>query len=110
MSEVAVSIVEGIIKALSELEDDIDSLNERVDEMKKKLHARCENEIEKLREKVVGMATKESESIISQARDMANQEAKKILSEGERNLAEIKKKVGAKFDEAVEYAVSSILK
>ncbi len=35
---------------------------------------------------------------------------KKILSEGKKNLAEIKKKIVAKFDEAVEYAVSSILK
>ncbi|MBI3842713.1 MAG: hypothetical protein HY295_06205 [Thaumarchaeota archaeon] len=110
MSEVAVSNVEGIIKTLSELEDNIDSLNERVEEMKKKLHARCENEIEKLREKVVEMATKESESIISQARDTANQEAKKILSDGEKNLAEIRNKIATKFDEAIEYAVSSILK
>ena len=110
MSEVAISNVEGIIKTLSELEDNIDSLNARVEEMKKKMHARCENEIEKSRERVVEMATKESESIISQARDTANQEAKKILSEGEKNLVEIRKKIDTKFDEAVEYAVSSILK
>lgn len=110
MSEAVVSNVEGIIKTLSELEDNIDSLNGKVEEMKKKLHAKCENEIEKLREKVVEMATNESESIISQTRNTANQEAKKTLSGAEKNLAEIRKKIDTKFDEAVEHAVSSILK
>lgn len=52
MSEVEVSKVEGIIKTLSELEENIDSLNEKVADMKKKLHARSQNEIENLREKV----------------------------------------------------------
>lgn len=110
MSEVAVSKVEGIIKTLSELEENIDSLNEKVADMKKKLHARVENEAENLREKVVEMVTKESESIISKTRDTANQDAKKILNDGEKNLAEIKTKISAKFDEAVEDTISSILK
>lgn len=110
MSEVAVSKVEGIIKTLTELEENIDSLNEKVADMKKKLHARTENEIENLLEKVVEMATKESESIISQTKEVANQEAKKILNDGERTLAEIKTKIDAKFDEAIEYVISSVLK
>ena len=109
MSEVAVSKVEGIIKTLSELEENIDSLNDKV-EMKKKLHARVENEIENLQEKVVEMATKESESMISKTRDVANQDAKKILNDGEKSLAEIKTKINEKFDEAVEDTISSILK
>ena len=49
----AVSKVEGIIKTLSELEENIDSLNEKVADMKKKPHTKVENEIENLREKVV---------------------------------------------------------
>jgi V/A-type H+-transporting ATPase subunit G/H len=110
MSEVAVSKVEGIIKTLSELEENIDSLNEKVADMKKKLHARVENEIDSLREKVIEIATKESELIISKTKDTANQDAKKILDDGEKSLAEIKTKVSTKFDEAVEYVVSSILK
>ena len=110
MSEVAVSKVEGIIKTLSELEENIDSLNEKVADMKKKLHARAENEVENLREKVVEMATKESESMISKTRDGATQDAKKILNDGEKSLAEIKTKISEKFDEAVEYTISSILK
>ena len=109
MSEVAVSKVEGIIKTLSELEENIDSLNEKVADMKKKLHARVENEVENLREKVVEMATKESESMISKTRDAANQDAKKILNDG-KSLAEIKTKISEKFDEAVEETISSILK
>jgi len=110
MSEVSVSKVEGIIKTLSELEENIDSLNEKVADMKKKLHARVENEVENLREKVVEMATKEAESMISKTRDVANQDAKKILNDGEKSLAEIKTKINEKFDEAVEYTISSILK
>lgn len=110
MSEVSVSKVEGIIKTLSELEENIDSLNEKVADMKKKLHARVENEVENLREKVVEMATKESESIISKTKDAANQDAKKILNDGEKSLAEIKTKISEKFDEAVEDTISSMLK
>ena len=41
----AVSKVEGIIKTLSELEENIDSLNEKIADMKKKLHTKVENEI-----------------------------------------------------------------
>ena len=110
MSEVSVSKVEGIIKTLSELEENIDSLNEKVADMKKKLHARVENEVENLREKVVEMATKEAGSMISKTRDAANQDAKKILNDGEKSLAEIKTKINEKFDEAVEYTIASILK
>lgn len=110
MSEVAVSKVEGIIKTLSELEENIDSLNGMVADMKKKLHARAENEIESLRNKVVEMATKESEAIISKTREAANQEAKKIQNDGDKVLSEIKTKIDAKFDESVEYVVSSVLK
>ncbi|MGQ0638120.1 MAG: hypothetical protein ACT4N1_01985 [Nitrososphaerota archaeon] len=78
--------------------------------MKKKLHTRSQNKIENLREKVKEMVTIESESIISQARETANQEAKKILIEDEKNLTETKKKIDTKFDEAIEYVVSSVLK
>ena len=56
------------------------------------------------------MATKEAETIISQSREAANQEDKKILSDGEENLAEIKKKIDTKFDETIEYVISSVLK
>lgn len=110
MSEVAISKVEGIIKTLSELEENIDSLNDKVADMKKKLHARVENEIENLREKVVEMVTIESKSIISKTKDAANQDAKKILNDGEKSLAEIKTKISEKFDEAVEDTISSMLK
>ncbi len=110
MSEVAVSKVEGIIKTLSELEENIDSLNEKVADMKKNLHTKVENEIETLREKIIEMATKESEFMISKTRDAASQEAKKILNDGEKSLAEIKTKISEKFDEAVDETVSSILK
>lgn len=110
MSEIAVSKVEGIIKTLSELEENIDSLNEKVADMKKKLHAKAENEIESLREKVIEIATKESESIISKTKEAANQEAKTIQSDGEKVLAEIKTTIDEKFDESVEYVVSSVLK
>ena len=51
MGEVAVSKVEEIIKTLSELEVNVHSLNDKVADMKKKLHTRSQNEIERLRKK-----------------------------------------------------------
>ncbi len=110
MSEVAVSRVEEIIKSLSELENNIDSLDEKVKGSGKELQSKCLNEIEKLREKVVRMATKEAESIISVAREDANKESKKIQSEGEKKIGETKKKIDNKFDEAVDDVVSFVLK
>ena len=47
----AESKVTGIIKSLNVLEDDIDSLNSKVGDMKKQLSVKAQNEIDTLMEK-----------------------------------------------------------
>lgn len=110
MSNVAQSKVTGIVKALSVLEDDLDSLNVKVADMKKSLNIKAQNEIEKLYEKTREMATKEAESIINEARDSAKAESQKIAQNGQKKLTEIKSKIDSSFDEAVKHVVSTVLK
>ena len=110
MSQVETSKVDVIIKALSGLEDDIDSLNTKIAEMKKTLQTKTQKEIDKLLEQVREMATKEAEGIINEARDKAKAQAQKILKSGDEKVAKTKKQIDAKFDEAVEHVVSTILK
>ena len=48
--------VDGIIKALSGLESDIDSLNLKLDDMKKQLNSKAQKEIDDLMEKTKEIA------------------------------------------------------
>jgi len=106
----APSKVDSIIKALSGLEDDIDSLNVKVAESKKALNSKAEKEVESIMEKTTQMAQEEAKSIISQANEKAKNESNKIQASGEAKLDGIKKQIDLKFDEAVELVVSTILK
>lgn len=110
MSTLAESKVQGIIKALSELEDDLDSLTTRAAEMKKQIIKTAQNEADSLLEKTKEQATKEAESIINAAREKAKSESNQITQEGESRLSEIQKKIDANFDDAVQYVVSTVLK
>ena len=106
----AESKVTGIIKALNNLEEDIDSLNTKVAEMKKQLSVKAQNEIDNLMQKIRDMATKEAEIIINAAKEKANAEASKISEEGEVRLTQIQSKIDTNFDEAVKHVVSTVLK
>ena len=110
MSSASESKVTGIIKSLSSLEDDIDSLNSKVADMKKNLNIKAQNQIDELMNKVREMATKEAESIINQAKEQANAEASQITQEGEVKLAEVQSNIGANLDDAVNHVVSTVLK
>ena len=109
-SVVADSKVSKIIKSLAELEDDLDSLNIKVADFKKGLNARAQKEIETLREKVTQMAIKEAEATITDARSKAESQAKKISADGTAKLEKTKSQIDAKFNEAVDSVVSTILK
>lgn len=106
----AESKVTGIIKSLSVLEDDIDSLNSKVGDMKKQLSVKAQNEIDALMEKTREMATKEAEVMINASKEKATAESAKIAQEGEAKLSEIQSKIDANFDEAVKHVVSTVLK
>ncbi len=110
MSNVSESKVSGIVKALSGLEDDLDSLNSKLGDMKKILNNKAQNEIDKLMEKTREMATKEAEIIINAAKEKAQAESAKITQDGEGKLQEVQSKIDAGFDNAVKFVVSTVLK
>ena len=102
--------VDTIIKALSGLESNIDSLNEKLADMKKELNQKAQKEIDKLQEEVTQMATKEAEVIITESREKANSESQRIMTTGDLNLKDVQNKIDAKFNEAVDIVVSTVLK
>jgi len=106
----AESKVTGIIKSLNALEDDLDSLNSKVTDMKKQLSVKAQTEIDVLLEKTKKMATKEAEVIINASKEKATAESAKITQEGEAKLSELQSNVDANFDEAVKHVVSTVLK
>lgn len=110
MSSMAESKVTGIIKSLNALEDDLDSLNSKVGDMKKQLSVKAITEIDNLLEKTREMATKEAEVIINASKDKATAESAKIAQEGDVKLTEIQSRIDASFDEAVKHVVSLVLK
>jgi len=110
MSDMAESKVTGIIKSLNALEDDMDSLNSKVSDMKRQLSVKAHTEIDTLLEKTREMATKEAEVIINASKEKATAESAKIAQQGEAKLSEIQSSVDANFDEAVRHVVSTVLK
>jgi len=110
MSDMAESKVTGIIKSLNALEDDMDSLNSKVSDMKRQLSVKAHTEIDALLEKTREIATKEAEVIINASKEKATAESTKIAQQGEAKLSEIQSSVDANFDEAVRHVVSTVLK
>ena len=110
MSSMAESKVTGIIKSLNALENDLDSLNGEVADMKKQLAVKTQTEIDVLLEKTQEMATKEAEVIINASKEKATAESAKITQEGEAKLSEIQSSIDANFDKAVKHVVSTVLK
>ena len=110
MSSVAESKVTGIIKSLNALEDDIDSLNSKVGDMKKQLSVKALSEIDNLFEKTREMATKEAEVIINASKEKATAESVKITQEGDVKLSKLQSTIDTNFDEAVKDVVSTVLK
>ena len=110
MSTMGESKVTEIIKSLNTLEDDLDSLNVKVGDMKKQLFLKTQSSIDSLLEKTREMATKEAELMINASKEKATSESAKIAQEGEAKLTEIQSKIDANFDEAVKTVVSTVLK
>ena len=110
MSKMAESKVTGIVKALSGLEDDLDSLNSNLADMKKNLNIKAQKEIDELMAKTREMATKEAEVIINDAKAKAESESAKITQDGEAKLQEVQSQIDAGLDDAVKHVVSTVLK
>ncbi len=106
----AESKVTGLIKTLNALENDLDSINTKVSDMKKQLAVKTQKEIDVLLKEIQEMATKEAEVIINASKKKATAESAKITQEGEAKLSEIQSNVDANFDKAVKHVVSTVLK
>jgi len=109
-TSVAPNKVDAIIKGLSALEIDIESLNQKLAEMKKQLNQQAQKEIDQLQEKVTQIATNEAEAIIAEAREKANSEAQRIMTTTDVNLKDIQSKIDSKFNDAVEHVVLTVLR
>ena len=103
------SSVERIIDALSSLEDDLDSLSSRVNEMKKRIISYSISEIEKQKEKVIAIANEDSREIIEAARREAEDESAVIMAETEKVTAATKRNIDNSFSQAVDFVVKTIL-
>ena len=110
MSSMAESKVTGIIQSLNVLESDLDSLNDKVSDMKKQLAVKAQSKVDALLEKTQEMATKEAEILITASKEKATAESAKIAQEGETKLSEIQSNIDANFDEAIKHVVSTVLK
>ena len=106
----AESKVGEIIKSLNSLENDLDTLNSKVGDMKKQISIKTQAKIDSLLEKTREMATKEAEVMINASKEKATAESAKIAQEGETKLSEIQSNIDANFDEAVKSVVSTVLK
>jgi V/A-type H+/Na+-transporting ATPase subunit G/H len=103
------SAVDSIIGALSQLEADIDGMNARVDEMKRRMMARSNEQVEKLKQQITAVANEEAKKIVDGARAEAEAESAQITKDAEKNLASIKKNIDSSFDKAVDSIVKAVL-
>ena len=106
---VAESKVASIIKALGGLEDNLDSLDSKVAEMKRQLAVKTQKETDALYEKTRQMASAEAEVIISEARQKADAEAARISQEADSRLKDIQTGIDAGFEDAVGVVVSTVM-
>ena len=103
------SAVETIVSALSELENDIDEMYGRVEEMKRHIIAHSDEEIEKLKQHIITLANEEAKQIVDSAKAEAEAESEEIAEIGRANLANIRKNIKASFDAAVDSIVQAVL-
>jgi V/A-type H+-transporting ATPase subunit G/H len=103
------SAVETIVGALSGLEGDIDGLYSRAEEMKRRMMAQSNEEVEKLKQQVTSMANEEAKSIVDTARAEADAESEKIGETGRANVANLKKNINSSFDAAVDSVMRTVL-
>jgi V/A-type H+-transporting ATPase subunit G/H len=103
------SAVETIVSALSELENDIDRLYGRVEEMKRRIVAQSNEEIDKLKQQIIALANEEAKRVVDSAKAEAEGESENIGEVGRANLANIRKNIKASFDSAVDSIVQAVL-
>jgi hypothetical protein len=102
--------VESIVKALTELEHDIDLVNIKVEELKKRMINWSHDEIEKLKQQIITAAKEEAEQITNNAKKEAEEESVVITKESEENLSKIRKNIESLSDTIADKIVKLIVK
>ena len=103
------SAVETIVSALSELENDIDGMYGRVEEMRRRIIAHSDEEIENLKQRIITLANEEAKQIVDSTKADAEAESEEIGEIGRANLANIRKNIKASFDATVDSIVQAVL-
>jgi vacuolar-type H+-ATPase subunit H len=103
------SEVETIVSALSELENDIDRMYGRVEEMRRRIIARSDEEIENLKQRIITLANEEAKQIVDSTKAEAEAESEEIGEIGRADLANIRKNIKASFDATVDSIVQAVL-
>ena len=103
------SAVETIVSALSELENDIDGMYGRIEEMRKRIIAHSDEEIENLKQQIITLANEEAKQIVDSTKAEAEAESEEIGEIGRANLANIRKNIKASFDATVDSIVQAVL-
>lgn len=103
------SAVETIVSALSELENDIDGMYGRVEEMRRRIIAHSDEEIENLKQQIIALANEEAQQIVDRTKAEAEAESEEIGEIGRANLANIRKNIKASFDTTVNSIVHAVL-
>lgn len=102
--------VESIVKALTELERDIDVVNFKVEELRKRMINWSDNEIEKLKQQIITAAKEEAAQITDKARKEAEEESVIITKESEENLSRIRKNIESLSDTITDKIVKIIVR
>ncbi len=108
-SPTSYSAVETIVSALSELENDIDGMYGRVEDMRRRIIARSDEEIENLKQQIITLANEEAKQIVDRTKAEAEAESEEIGETGRANLANIRKNIKASFDATVNSIVQAVL-
>ena len=98
------------MKALTELEHDIDLVNIKVEELKKRMINWSHDEIEKLKQQIITAAKEEAEQITNNAKKEAEEESVVITKESEENLSKIRKNIESLSDTIADKIVKLIVK
>jgi F0F1-type ATP synthase membrane subunit b/b' len=104
------SSVEVIINALAELEKDMDNLNLKIEEMKKRMMLYSNEQIENLKQQTISIANEEAKKIVDIAKKEAEDESALIAKDADKRLSDIKKNIDSSFDRAVDDIVNMVLK
>jgi vacuolar-type H+-ATPase subunit H len=104
------SSVEVIINALAELEKDIDNLNLKIEEMKKRIIIYSNEQIENLRQQITSIANEEAKKVVDIAKKEAEGESSLIAKEADSRLSDIKKNIDSSLDRAVDSIVSIVMR